>query len=79
MEDFKRRFVISTLITVPILILSPLVQSFLGIKVEFPGSNLLLFALSLFVYLYGGKPFLAGMRDEIVKHSPGMMTLIAVA
>ncbi len=79
MEDFKRRFVISTLITVPILILSPLVQSFLGIKVEFPGSNLLLFALSLFVYLYGGKPFLAGMRDEIVKRSPGMMTLIALA
>jgi len=79
MEDFKRRFVISTLITVPILILSPLVQNFLGIKVEFPGSNILLFALSLFVYLYGGKPFLAGMRDEMMKRSPGMMTLIALA
>ncbi|MDK2372431.1 MAG: heavy metal translocating P-type ATPase, partial [Candidatus Korarchaeota archaeon] len=79
MEDFKRRFIISALVTVPILILSPLVQSFLGIRVGFLGSNLLLFALSLFVYLYGGKPFLAGMRDEIMKRSPGMMTLIALA
>ncbi len=79
MEDFKRRFVISTVITIPILILSPLVQNFLGIRLEFPGSDLLLFALSLFVYLYGGKPFLVGMRDEIGKRSPGMMTLIALA
>ncbi len=50
-------------ITIPILILSPLVQKFLGIRLEFPGSDLLLFALSLFVYLYGGKPFLVGMRS----------------
>ncbi len=79
MEDFKRRFLISTSVTVPILALSPLIQNFLGIRIEFPGSGLLLFILSLFVYLYGGKPFLAGMREELVKRSPGMMTLISLA
>ena len=79
MEDFKRRFIVSTIVTVPILLLSPLIQRFLGIKLEFPGSDLVLFALSLFVYAYGGKPFLTGMRDELRKRTPGMMTLIGLA
>mgnify|MGYP006303066151 CR=1 FL=1 len=30
LEDFKRRFKISLIITVPILMLSPMIQSFFG-------------------------------------------------
>ncbi len=79
MEDFKRRFYISTAITVPILLLSPLIQSVLRISIAFPGDKFVLFGLSSFVYFYGGYPFFKGFFDEIRKKLPGMMTLISVA
>lgn len=79
MEDFKRRFIVSLIITIPILILSPLIQEFLGFDLTFIGSNYLLFLLSSFVFFYGGWPFLKGLGSELKNKSPGMMTLIAVA
>ena len=78
-RDFRKRFWISTLLSVPVLLLSPMIQKFLGIELVFTGSTMLLFALSSVVYFYGGRPFLKGLRDEVKKGSPGMMTLIAVA
>ncbi|WP_428832253.1 heavy metal translocating P-type ATPase [Geoglobus acetivorans] len=79
MEDFKKRFYISTALTVPILLLSPLIQRLLGISIAFPGDGLVLFALSSFVYFYGGYPFFKGFFEELTKTRPGMMTLISVA
>jgi Cu2+-exporting ATPase len=79
MEDFKKRFVISIIVTVPILILSPLIQQFLGFDFTFTGSNYVLFILSSFIFFYGGWPFLKGLGSELKNKSPGMMTLIAVA
>lgn len=78
-EDFKRRFIVSLLITIPILALSPMVQHLLGFELEFPGSITLLFLLSTFIYFYGGYPFLQGFVREIKEQNPGMMTLIAIA
>jgi len=79
--DFRRRFWISLGFTIPILILSPMIQSFLSIKAElrFPGDAYLLWALSSVVFFYGGWPFLKGLFDELGKKQPGMMTLIAIA
>jgi Cu2+-exporting ATPase len=79
LEDFKRRFYISTILTIPILILSPAIQGFFGFKLEFPGSLYIVYALASVVYFYGGYPFLRGLFDELRKKQPGMMTLIAVA
>ena len=79
MEDFKRRFIISGILTIPILFLSPLIQRFLGFTFIFPGDHYVLFGLSAVVYFYGGWPFLNGMIDELKKKLPGMMTLIALA
>jgi len=79
MEDFKRRFIVSTILTIPILLLSPLIQNLLGFTFTFSGDIYVLFALSAVVYFYGGKPFLRGMVDELRKKNPGMMTLIALA
>lgn len=79
MEDFRRRFIVSMILTVPILILSPTFQSFFGFTYLFPGSDLILLALSTAVYVYGGWPFLKGIVQEIRDRLPGMMTLIAVA
>jgi Cu2+-exporting ATPase len=80
-EDFKKRFRISLIITIPILILSPLIQHFLGLKNElrFTSDIYVLFALSTFVFFYGGWPFLKGLTGELKKLQPGMMTLIALA
>ncbi len=79
LEDFKKRFIISTIVTIPILLLSPVIQSFLGFRFDFPGSTYVHLALASFVYFYGGYPFLKGIVRELRAHTPGMMTLIAVA
>jgi len=79
LQDFKRRFFVSLLITVPVLALSPMIQTFFGFDLVFPGSSYLLFALSSLVYFYGGWPFLKGLKREISERGPGMMTLIGVA
>ena len=78
-EDFKKRFYISMIVTIPILILSPMIQEWTNFKIEFKGSGLILFGLSTFIYFYGGWPFLKGLKDELKDRNPGMMTLIAMA
>lgn len=79
--DFRKRFWVSLIITVPILALSPMIQEFLGLRdtVRFSGDLYLLFALSSAVFFYGGYPFLKGIYDELKSAKPGMMTLIAIA
>ncbi len=78
-EDFKRRFFISLIVTVPILVLSPMIQEWTNIELSFTGSNYVLFALATFIYFYGGWPFLKGLVEELKEKTPGMMTLIAMA
>ncbi|QTD41006.1 copper-translocating P-type ATPase [Sporosarcina sp. Te-1] len=77
--EFKKRFYISLLVTIPILVLSPMIQMFLGVDWRFNGDMYILFALSTFVFFYGGWPFLAGAKDELKNRNPGMMTLISLA
>lgn len=80
-KDFRLRFWISFVITIPILLLSPMVQDLLGF--EFTLSEMadkyILFGLSTVIFFYGGWPFLKGLVDELKEKQPGMMTLIAVA
>ena len=77
--DFKKRFIISVLVTIPILLLSPLIQQLFNFRLGFPGEKYVLFVLSSFIFFYGGQPFLKGFFDESKKKQPGMMTLIALA
>jgi Cu2+-exporting ATPase len=80
-REFRRRFWISLVLTVPILALSPLVQGFLGLEevISFPGDSVILFAFGTAVFFYGGWPFLTGLYDELSSAQPGMMTLIGLA
>jgi len=80
-EDFRKRFWVSVLLTIPILLLSPLIQHFLGLTdtLSFKGDIYVLFALSTLTYFYGGFPFLKGLFNEMKKLQPEMMTLIALA
>jgi len=79
--DFKRRFWVSLVTTVPILGLSPIIQRFLGLgdALRFTGDAYVLFVFSSFVFFYGGYPFLRGIVTEFKAVRPGMMTLIALA
>ncbi|XOV67563.1 MAG: heavy metal translocating P-type ATPase [Fluviicola sp.] len=78
-NDFKRRFWISLLLTLPVLLLSPMIQNWFGFSWDFYGDNIALFVLSSIIFFYGGWPFLKGIFNELKKKTPGMMTLIAVA
>jgi len=79
--DFKRRLLVSLVLTIPILILSPMLQEWAGFgdTLRFPGDLVLLFLLSSVVFFYGGYPFYRGLYDELKARRPGMMTLIGVA
>jgi Cu2+-exporting ATPase len=80
-DDFRRRFWLSLVLTVPIVALSPMLQHWAGFgeTLRFPGDLLVLFALSSVVFFYGGWPFLTGLVTELKDRRPGMMTLISVA
>jgi Cu2+-exporting ATPase len=79
--ELKRRFWISLLLTLPILILSPVIQHALGLRAawRFSGDTYVLAVLASAIYFYGGWPFLQGLKDEISSRNLGMMTLIGVA
>ena len=78
-DDFKRRFYVTLILTIPVMLLSPMIQQWFHFNIVFNGSNYLLFTLSTIVFFYGGLPFLKGLIDEIKNNAIGMMTLIAVA
>lgn len=78
-NDFKKRFIITLFLTVPIMLLSPMIQHWLNLNIHFSGDSYLLMILSTVVFVYGGYPFLSGMITELKSKLPGMMTLIGVA
>lgn len=77
--DFKKRFWVSLVLTIPISYLSMMIQMIFGYHVDFTGDIFLLFLLSTVVFFYGGKPFLLGAWGEIKGRVPGMMLLITLA
>lgn len=78
-NDFKQRFYVSLLVTIPILVLSPMIQSFIGVDWRFANDQYIVFVLATFIFFYGGWPFITGGVSELKDKSPGMMTLIALA
>ncbi|MEJ2024140.1 MAG: heavy metal translocating P-type ATPase, partial [Deltaproteobacteria bacterium] len=79
--DFRRRFWICLILSVPIISLSPMIQAWLGLEetISFTGDRFVQFAFASAVFLYGGWPFVKGLFDELKEKNPGMMTLIGVA
>jgi Cu2+-exporting ATPase len=75
----KKRFIVSIIATIPILLLSPTIQEIFAFSIVFPGSVAVLFLLANFVYAYGGWPFLKGCVSELKQKKAGMMTLVALA
>lgn len=78
-DDFKRRFFVSVGLMIPILILSDMIQEWLGFELDFAFEKSILFILATIVYVYGGWPFLKGSLEELRDRNPGMMMLIGLA
>ena len=79
-EMFRRRFWGSLLLSIPVLIFSPMIQELLGYSIpSFSGSYWIPFIFSLIIFAYGGIPFIQMAIPEIRNREPGMMTLISLA
>ena len=59
-DDFKKRFYIVLILTIPIMLLSEMIQHWLNINFSFPGNQFVLLVLSSIVFFHGGMPFLKG-------------------
>lgn len=78
--DFKKRFIISGLVTIPILVLSPTIQGWLGFSLpEIPALKWLLFLLATIVAAWGAKPFYVNAVKELRSKQLGMMVLVSLA
>lgn len=76
---FKDKFWLSLLLTIPALLFSGTVQTWLGFELTFDGSQYIPAIFGTIIFLYGGLVFLKGARGELVARQPGMMTLISMA
>ncbi len=76
---FRRRFWISLLLTIPLVVTSDMVMDWFNYSIDFPGMSWLGPVLGSAVFWWGGWPFLTGGLAEIRDRQPGMMLLISMA
>ncbi len=77
---FRRKFWISLVLSIPVLVFSETIQGWLGYTTpEFPLSGWIVPVFSIIVFIVGGVPFFQMARDEFKQRQPGMMTLISMA
>src|SRR5512134_2308693 len=80
-EDlFRRRFWVSLLLSIPVLLYTPMLQMWFGFMMpEFMGSQWIAPLFSVIVFLYGGIPFIQMAVPEVRNRQPGMMLLVSLA
>ncbi|MDV0444543.1 Copper-exporting P-type ATPase B [Methanimicrococcus sp. At1] len=78
MGNLKTKFIVSLILTIPIILLSPMMGIDMPWQIEFPGSEWVVLILATILYFYGGMPFLKGAAAELKNKSPAMMTLISL-
>ncbi|EMG27232.1 copper-transporting ATPase CopB [Listeria fleischmannii 1991] len=78
-SDFKKKFIISLFLTLPLVVLSAAIQDIFNYQLVFPGTDIVQLLLASVLYFYCGLPFLKGAVSEVRDHAIGMMSLISVA
>ncbi|MBI5959348.1 MAG: HAD-IC family P-type ATPase, partial [Chloroflexi bacterium] len=77
---FRNRFWVSLILTIPVLLFSPMLQEWFGFEMPgFTGDQWIGPAFAVVIFFYGGIPFLQMAQPEIRHRTPGMMTLISLA
>jgi len=79
MGNLKRKFWVSLILTLPLIIMSPM----MGMQLPFqlivhPWTDYLAAILGTAIFIYGGQPFFSGAKAELANRKPAMMTLIAM-
>lgn len=79
-EMFRKRFWISLVLSIPVILFDPMIQHWLGFALpEFTGSSWISPLFGIIIFFYGGLPFLQMALPEIKNRKPGMMLLISLA
>ncbi|WP_407889147.1 heavy metal translocating P-type ATPase [Levilactobacillus sp. N40-8-2] len=78
MGNLKRKFWVSLILTIPVVLLSPIMGMVLPFQWNFPGSDWLVAVLGTVLFFYGGAPFFSGAKAELQMKRPAMMTLITM-
>jgi Cu2+-exporting ATPase len=78
-EEFRRRFWVSLGLSVPVVAFSPMIRDWLGLADVTGVQEAVAPVFGTLVFLYGGRPFLAGAVSELRMRQPEMMMLIALA
>lgn len=77
---FRNRFWVCLILTIPVLLFSPMIQEWFGFSMPtFTGSDLIGPVFAIAIFAYGGLPFLQMAVPEVQNRKPGMMTLISLA
>jgi Cu2+-exporting ATPase len=79
MESLKTKFFVCLTLTIPVLLFSQAIQTWLHYTLTLPYQTYVLLVLATIIYAYGGWPFLKGLTQELRAFQPGMMTLIGTA
>ena len=77
--EFRRRFWWSLLLSIPVIVTSPMVMDWFGYQLDAPGIALVGPVLGTAIVAWAGWPFLAGGWQEARSRQPGMMLLITLA
>ncbi|MGO5383855.1 heavy metal translocating P-type ATPase [Ligilactobacillus salivarius] len=76
--SFKGIFLKSLPLGIAILLITPLMNIQLPFQIIFPYADVVAAVLATILYVFGGKPFLMGAKDEFNSKAPGMMSLITL-
>ena len=76
--SFKEIFLKSLPLGIAILLITPLMNIQLPFQIIFPYADVVAAVLATILYIFGGKPFYMGAKDEFNSKAPGMMSLITL-
>ncbi|MDV7719852.1 cadmium-translocating P-type ATPase [Pediococcus ethanolidurans] len=78
MGNLKQKFWVSLVLTIPIILMSPMMGVDLPFQFTFTGSDWIVAVLATILFFYGGKPFFSGAKGELQAKKPAMMMLITM-
>lgn len=79
-KEFKQHFLVAAVLTIPVLVLSPSIQAWLGYSLPpSPVWNVLLLFFASAIILYCGFPFYRGSVASLRRHALDMNVLVSIA
>lgn len=78
MEDLRKKFWVSLILTIPIIILSPVMEMEIPFQITFLGSYWIVLAMGTVIYFYGGRVFFSSTKTKLKNKKPAIMTLITI-